>query len=104
MADTDRLAQLKRRYHGSLSTKAGELEEKWRALAASEFSPSALSEMMLYVHQLAGSTAMYGYAQAAQLARDLEGHLRQPAPVDAAWQERVAACVSALAQTLARSL
>ncbi len=103
MEKTDRLAQLKKRYHSSLSAKALELEERWRAVTASKFAPSALTELALYVHRLAGSTGMYGYDQPAQLARDLEAYLRQPAPVENAWQEQTSACVHALVQSLANS-
>ncbi len=103
MDKTDRLAQLKQRYHTSLSAKAVELEGKWRAVTASKFAPAALTELTLYVHQLAGSTGMYGYDQPAQLARDLEAYLRTPAPEEDAWQDNISTCLRALVQALADS-
>ena len=103
MDKTDRLVQLKKRYHSSLSAKAVELEERWRAVTASQFAPPALTELTLYVHQLAGSTGMYGYDQPAQLARDLEAYLREPVPAETGWQEKTSACAHALVQALANS-
>ena len=103
MDKADRLAQLKKRYHFSLSGKAMELEEKWHAVSASEFASPALAELTLYVHQLVGSTGMYGYHQPAQIARDLEAYLKAPAAAEDAWREKIAACVHALVRALVDS-
>ncbi len=103
MDSTDRLAQLKKRYHCSLSAKATELEARWSTVTTSGFSSPALTELTRYVHRLAGSTGMYGYEVPAQLARNLERCLRQPDPAENVWQEQISACVHSLAQALANS-
>jgi HPt (histidine-containing phosphotransfer) domain-containing protein len=103
MDKIDRLAQLKKRYHSSLSGKAMELEEKWQEVTDSQFATTAISELAIYVHQLAGSTGMYGYDRPAQLARDLEGYLREPAPEETGWQQKTSTCVRALVEALAKS-
>jgi HPt (histidine-containing phosphotransfer) domain-containing protein len=103
MDKIDHLAQLRKRYHSSLSEKAMELEKKWHAVTASEFAPTEVTGFALYVHQLAGSTGMYGYDQPAQIARDLETCLRDSAPADNEWQEKISVNVRALVQALTKS-
>ncbi len=94
------LEQLKQRYHASLSEKSAALGEQWEAVTQSKFSIQALTALQQSVHRLAGSTGMYGYHRLAELARELEICLSEPAPADSAWRAKISAAVLNLRRSL----
>ena len=71
MADSDQVAAIKARYRQSLSEKA-ETVLGWRAkIQAGVLLANERSELAEWLHRLAGSSGMYGYAEIATLTRQL---------------------------------
>jgi HPt (histidine-containing phosphotransfer) domain-containing protein len=78
--DSPKVAELKSKYHASLSSKAQELN-KYQSRIESADSKADLklvfSEFEQYVHKLAGSSGMYGYDSISKVSRQLLMVLRE---------------------------
>ncbi len=100
MAKSSGIRQLKKRYHDSLCEKSAVLNDRWDAVMRQQFNSQSLTALRQFVHQLAGSTGMYGYHRLAELARELDSYLNDPAPGDRAWRRNVSTSVSKLREGL----
>ena len=63
-------SEIKKAYRASFTSKAAELSEFITALeVSSNLSSELLSEIGQYLHRLAGSLAMYGYREPAEMSQ-----------------------------------
>jgi HPt (histidine-containing phosphotransfer) domain-containing protein len=68
--DSSQVEELKRIYRASFTNKASKLAEFISALEAKrEPCDELLGEIEHYLHKLAGSLAMYGYSEPAQISQ-----------------------------------
>ena len=71
-----KLQELWEVYSAQLPAKLAEIERRWKALRAGEWSAAELQDFHRLVHGLAGSAGTFGYTQLGEKARLLEQALK----------------------------
>lgn len=72
--DSNKWRTMQLQYRRNLRHKADVLHTLWQSLAK-DVNDSALAEIVRLSHQLAGSGAIYGFAEVSRLAHQLHNHL-----------------------------